>query len=72
MELSPFKTPGGAAGRSAPGAGTYEDPVRYRVLDPQVPEVVPEVIPERGPQDDVDLMQFHDEVPDERAPDVSC
>jgi len=51
MELSPSNTPGGAAGRSAPGAaGTYEDPVRYRILEPQVPEV--QVIPaERG--------QFH-------------
>ena len=64
MELSPFNTPGGAAGRSGPGAGTYEDPVRYRVLDPQVPDV-PEVIPERGHQEDVDLMTFHEEVPDE-------
>ena len=51
MELSPSNTPGGAAGRSAPGAaGTYEDSVRYRILEPQVPEV--QVIPaERG--------QFH-------------
>ena len=60
MELSPSNTPGGAAGRSVPGAaGTYEDPVRYQVLEPLVPEVIPA---ERGPQDDVDLMQFHDEV----------
>ena len=61
MELSPSNAPGGAAGRSGPGAGTYEDPVRYRVLDPQVPDV-PEVIPERGPQEDVDLMTFPDEL----------
>ena len=62
MELSPFNTPGGAAERSAPGAaGTYEDPVIYQVLEPQVPQV--QVIPaECGPQDDVDLMTFHDEV----------
>ena len=44
MELSSSNAPGGDAGRSGPGTGTYEDPVRYRVLDPQVPEV-PEVIP---------------------------